>query len=171
MYKTTDKKKFETLIGNTEPNLTEYRTTESLKHNTTQILTWIQSNIDKATIEKKKNNDPPYWNKELQEMKTLLKKLNKQTRKHQHNNTQQQENEKLHKKLKKNYKTAHKNAKQENWKQLITQTKPWGIPYELIVKQKDKTAIQLPLTSKKGDSTTDIQEASQMILVPPTQVT
>ena len=149
MYKTTDKKKFETLIENTEPNITEYTTIESLEHNTTQIITWIQNNIDKATIEKKKNNDPPYWNKELQEMKTLLQRLNKQMKKHHRNNTQQQENERLHKKLKKTYKTALKNAKQENWKQLITQTKPWGIPYELFVKQKDNTAIQLPLTSKK----------------------
>jgi len=89
MYKTTDKKKFETLIANTEPDITEYTTIEPLEHNTTQIITWIQNNIDKATIEKKKNNDPPYWNKELQEMKTMLKRLNKQMRKHQRNNTQQ----------------------------------------------------------------------------------
>ena len=84
-------------------------------------------------------------------------------RKHQRK-PQQQEKEKPHEKLKKNCKEALKNAKQENWKRLITQTKPWGIPYELFVKQKGKTAVQLPLTSKKGDTTTHIQEASQMIL-------
>jgi len=76
--------------------------------------------------------------------------------------------------LRKLYQSEIKKAKQENWKNLIAQSKPWSSPYEIFWKKKEETIVQLPLTAKGGHTTYNLEEANTIILqenFPDTKIT
>lgn len=161
--KATDKEKLEEMLIYQENRIYPEN---SMQVNVAAInLTeWVVDCVNKCTVEKRWKQKPvKWWNPQLNNMKKVLRKLNKK-KKRATNDTVKGIIELLEKAIKVCYKKAIQKSKEQNWREFISVGRAWGKPYKFIVKCKNYVPVPALIMRDNGNVSNSYNETKEFLL-------
>lgn len=133
-------------------------------HNLGLMLTeWTSKNVEECTTERIIKPNSHWWNGELEAMKIFIKKL----RRKRHRSKNEEEIRSLSRIIKEEQtklRNGMKKSKINNWREFIGQTEPWGKPYKVIIKSREKVDVHPHIQKDDGSVTTNRKDAMKYLL-------
>jgi hypothetical protein len=134
-----------------------------VNENAKTITTWLEFAVESSTTLKTASKESPWWNEELSWMQGELKNLNRQIRRCKDTDRVTGMTE-AKAALRRKYNAEIFASKERAWKDFITRDQPWGMPYKLNTKPRNRCDGIPPIQRTDGIEATNDKEASEIIL-------